>query len=203
MTAHLGRTAFCAAHGVRSEAEYKARKRDAGELTWHAHIGLSDWPATAAALDEIVAGLGEHRLDRFGLCLSRSMGVPVAQRAGTAKETGPRLEPGDWARVAAAPVQPHLGDFMIGTPAGLENTLHALAAGISTIGNLGQHFAFETPGGHDDADLTETTVRALGAMAATRRARALLPRRRPGDAVRRTTAATSAGRRSSCTPSRA
>ena len=156
----LGRSAFCAAHGVRSEAEYKRRRRDEGRLTYHAHLGLRDWPATATALDEIVAGLGE--LDRFGLCLSRSMSLPAEQRAGAAKETGPRLEAGDWEAVAAAPAQAHLGDFMIGTPAGLENTVQALAAGITTIGNLGQHFAFEPPGGHDDTDLTETTVRALG-----------------------------------------
>ena len=160
----LGRSAFCAAHGVRSEAEYKRRRRDEGRIMFHAHLGLSDWPATAIALDEIVAGLGE--LDRFGLCLSRSMSLPAERRAGAAKETGPRLEPGDWDAVAAAPAQAHLGDFMIGTPAGLENTVQALAAGITTIGNLGQHFAFEPPGGHDDADLTETTVRALGAMSA-------------------------------------
>ncbi len=57
------------------------------------------------------------------------MSLPAAARAGAAKETGPRLEAEDWARVAAAPVQPHLGDFMIGTPAGLENTQRALAAG--------------------------------------------------------------------------
>jgi methylmalonyl-CoA mutase cobalamin-binding domain/chain len=162
----LGRTAFCAAHDAGSEAEYKRRKRDAGELTYHAHLGLSDWGATAGALDEIVAELGA--LDRFGLCLSRSMSLPAERRAGAAKETGPRLDPDDWEAVAAAPVQPHLGDFMIGTPAGLENTVHALAAGITTIGNLGQHFAFEPPGGYDDAELTEITVRALGAMAAHR-----------------------------------
>jgi hypothetical protein len=162
------RTAFCDRHGVASEAEYKLRRRDAGELTWHAHIGLSDWSATEVALDLVTAGLAEHghELDRFGLCLSRAMSLPAAERAGVAKETGPVLDARDWARVAAAPAQPHLGDFMIGTPAGLENTVHALAAGITTIGNLGQHFAFEPPGGHDDADLTETTVRALGAMAA-------------------------------------
>jgi len=166
----LGRTAFCAAHDVGSEAEYKRRRRDAGQLMYHAHLGLSDWSATEAALDEIVAGLAEHdqTLDRFGLCLSRSMGVPAAARDGAAKETGPRLEPEDWAKVAAAPVQPHLGDFMIGTPAGLENTTLALEAGISTIGNLGQHFAFEPPGGYDDRALTATTVQALGAMAALR-----------------------------------
>src|SRR6185312_13906302 len=108
----LGRTRFCAMHDVRSELEYKRRRRDAGRLTYHAHLGLSDWPATARALDEIVAGLGEHgeTLDRFGLCLSRSMGLPAAGRAGAAKETGPRLEPADWRAVAAAPVQAHLGD---------------------------------------------------------------------------------------------
>lgn len=168
--AALGRTAFCAAHGVRSEADYKRRRRDAGELTWHAHLGLSDWSATEQALDEIVAGLAEHNhsLDRFGLCLSRSMGVPAAERDGAAKETGPRLEPDDWAKVAAAPVQPHLGDFMIGTPAGDENTTHALRAGITTIGNLGQHFAFEPPGGYDDVALTAVTVDALRTMAALR-----------------------------------
>jgi methylmalonyl-CoA mutase cobalamin-binding domain/chain len=170
------RTRFCAAHAVASEAEYKRRRRDAGQLTYHAHLGLSDWPATATALDAIVAGLGEHgeTLDRFGLCLSRSMGLPAAERAGAAKETGPRLEPADWQAVGAAPVQAHLGDFMIGTPAGLENTVHALAAGITTIGNLGQHFAFEPPGGHDDAELTRTTVQALGAMAAHRARGALV-----------------------------
>lgn len=170
------RTAFCAARGAASEAEYKQRCRDAGRLTYHGHLGLSDWPATAAALDEIVAGLAAHghRLDRFGLCLSRSMSLPAGARAGAAKETGPRLEAADWDAVAAAPAQPHLGDFMIGTPAGLENTVCALAAGITTIGNLGQHFAFEPPGGYDDAALTETTVRALGAMAVRRADGALL-----------------------------
>ena len=118
------------------------------------HLGLSDWAATEQALAHVSAGLAEHghRIDRFGLCLSRSMGVPEAQRAAAAKETGPRLEASDWAAVARSPAQPHLGDFMIGTPAGLENTARALEAGITTIGNLGQFLAFEPPGGYDDAD---------------------------------------------------
>jgi methylmalonyl-CoA mutase cobalamin-binding domain/chain len=158
---------FCEARGYGSEAAYKRARRDAGELTYHAHLGLSDWPATARALDEITAGLAGHghTLDRFGLCLSRSMSLPAGRRDSAAKETGPRLDPDDWEAVAAAPAQPHLGDFMIGTPAGLESTQAALAAGITTIGNLGQFFAFEPPGGFDDAELTAVTVRALRAMA--------------------------------------
>ena len=63
---------------------------------------------------------------------------------------------------------------MIGTPAGLENTARALEAGITTIGNLGQFLAFEPPGGYDDAELTEATVRALGLMAAHRERGALV-----------------------------
>lgn len=162
------RTAFCDEHGVGSEAEYKRRRRDAGELTYHAHIGLSDWDATEAALDRIVAGLGEydHTLDRFGLCLSRAMSLPDAERGRAMKETGPVLDADDWARVAAAPAQPHLGDFMIGTPAGAENARRALGVGITTIGNLGQHFAFEPPGGYDDEALTRITVDALRLMRA-------------------------------------
>jgi methylmalonyl-CoA mutase cobalamin-binding subunit len=156
-------TAFCAAHGVASEAEYKLRRRDAGALTYHAHLGLSDWPATAEALEQITA---ELPLDRFGLCLSRSMSLPKGEREHAAKETGPRVD--DWDEVAASPAQPHLGDFMIGTPAGLENTVQALQAGITTIGNLGQHFAFEPPGGYDDVKLTQITVQALKTMAAHR-----------------------------------
>jgi methylmalonyl-CoA mutase cobalamin-binding domain/chain len=158
---------FCERHGFASEAAYKQARRDAGELTYHAHLGLSDWPATARALEEITQGLAAHghTLDRFGLCLSRSMSLPADRRASAAKETGPRLDEDDWVRVADAPAQPHLGDFMIGTPAGLENTQRALAAGITTIGNLGQFFAFEPPGGFDDAELTAITVRAIRAMA--------------------------------------
>jgi methylmalonyl-CoA mutase cobalamin-binding domain/chain len=163
-------TAFCAAEGVASEAEHKARAKRRGDVTWHMHLGLTDWPATAAAIDHVVAGLAEHghRVQRFGLCLSQAMGVPEVRRAGARKETGPLLEPGDWARVAAAPVQPHLGDFMIGTAAGLENTQRALAAGITTIGNLGQFLAFDPPDGTPDDELARVTLQALRLLAAHR-----------------------------------
>jgi len=172
----VGRTGFCAAEGVASEAEYKRRCRDAGRIGYHMHLGLSDWPSTQRALAEVAGGLAEHghRVDRFGLCLSRSMSLPEDRRAAAAKETGPRLDPDDWAAVARSPVQPHLGDFMIGTPAALENTARALEAGITTIGNLGQYFAFEPPGGCDDVTLTEATVRALGLMAGHRSRGALV-----------------------------
>src|SRR4051812_48542964 len=141
------------------------------------HLGLDDWPTTARALIEVDAAMraSGHTVDRYGLCLSRSMGVLEGERAVAAKETGPRLAPGDWDAIAeTVPIQPHLGDFMIGTPAGLQNTRRALAVGATTIGNLGQYFAFETPGGADDVALTDTTVRALATLSGLREAGALV-----------------------------
>ncbi|MCW2742894.1 MAG: hypothetical protein JWR45_3316 [Blastococcus sp.] len=167
----VGRSRFSTARGVHSEYEYKVRCADEGHVMYHAHIGLNTWSATATALDEVTGALasGGYRLDRFGLCLDRGMGLPPERRAGVPKETGPRLADGDWEAVAqCADSQPHLGDFMIGTEASLENTLRALGAGITTIGNLGQFFSFDTPGGGDGDTVTAATVRALGAMSAAR-----------------------------------
>ena len=43
----------------------------------------------------------------------------------------------DWQKVSqVVPIQPHMGDFMIGFPAATTNTAHALQAGVTIIGNL-------------------------------------------------------------------
>src|SRR5690606_22074267 len=57
-------------------------------------------------------------------------------------------------------------DFVLGFPAARENTQAALAAGSTTIGNLGQYFTFRVPGHGDDIEATAQTVRALGLIAA-------------------------------------
>ena len=166
----VGVSRFSAAQGVTSEHAYKRRCVEQGRVMYHAHLGLNTWPATASALAEVTSTLAErgHRLDRFGLCLDRGMGLPPGRRALVPKETGPRLADDEWVQVAtAADTQPHLGDFMIGTEASVENTARALAAGITTVGNLGQYLTFSTPGA-DDAVVTAATVRALGVMAAAR-----------------------------------
>ncbi len=164
-------TAFLRANGARSEAEFKRRCRDTGRLMYHMHVGLSTWSATEAALVEVHATLADagHAVDRFGLALDRAMGVPEEQRHLAAKETGPRLGPDEWRRLGeAVPIQPHLGDHMIGFPAGFENTLHALSAGVTTIGNVGQYTAYDLVGGSDEILVTEHTVRALAAIGALR-----------------------------------
>jgi len=169
-------TAFLRAHRASSEAEYKRRCRDEGRVMYHMHVGLSTWQATEAALADVHAGLTEHghSVDRFGLALDRAMGVVESQRDLTLKETGPRIGPHDWQRLGeAAPIQPHLGDYMIGFPAGFENTLQALGAGVTTIGNVGQYTAYDLLGGSDEILVTEQTVRALAAIGALRQRGAL------------------------------
>lgn len=169
-------TAFLRAKGARSEAEYKRRCRDNGDVMYHMHVGLSTWSATEAALVEVDAGLAEHghSVDRFGLALDRAMGVPETQRHLALKETGPRIGPDEWRRLGeAAPIQPHLGDHMIGFPAGFQNTLRALSTGVTTVGNVGQYTAYDLLGGSDEVLVTQETVRALAAIGALRQHGAL------------------------------
>ena len=167
----IHRTAYLRREGAASEAEVKLRARRDGHTTYHAHVGSTDWPATARALAEIEAGLAERGLacDRFGLTLSRAMSVEQEARDRVHKETGPTLRPEEWALLGeAAAIQPHLGDFMIGTPAGAAHARAALAAGVTTIGNLGQYWSFEVPGGQDPLQVTTATVEAIGMLAAWR-----------------------------------
>jgi methylmalonyl-CoA mutase cobalamin-binding subunit len=164
-------TAYLRAKAAQSEVEYKRRCRNSGQIMYHMQIGHSTWAGTERALVEVCTSLTEHgySVDRFGLALDRAMGVPEEQRDLTVKETGPRLGPDDWRRLGeAAPIQPHLGDYMIGFPAGFQNTLRALAGGVNTIGNVGQYTAYELIGGSDEILVTEETVRALAAIGALR-----------------------------------
>lgn len=164
-------SAFLRAVGAANEVEHKRRCRDSGQVMYHMHVGLSTWEATEDALRTVHAGLAGngYRVDRFGLAFDRAMGVPEEDRHLTVKETGPRIEADGWTRLAqAVPIQPHVGDYMIGMPAGFQNTRRALAAGITTIGNMGQYSAYEPIGGSDAEAVTEATVRAVAAIGALR-----------------------------------
>lgn len=171
MAAHVGVSGFCRSVGASSEYDYKRRSVGTGRVMYHAHIGLSTWDATLCALEHVVGGLKAqgHVLDRFGLCLDRAMSLPEPRRDTIARETGPVLTTDEWRSVGEQSwAQPHLGDFMIGTAASRENCMHALRHGVTTVGNLGQFFTFDVPGGGDDAEVTAATVAALEQMAAAR-----------------------------------
>jgi methylmalonyl-CoA mutase cobalamin-binding domain/chain len=174
----IGRTAFMDRMGVDSEAAYKRQCIRDKTITYHAHIGMGSWQATAEALvflhnTSVDAGF---RVDRAGICLDRRMGLPKDHRFRVPAETGPMLETdSDWLQVGQiVPIQPHMGDFMIGFPASTENTVNALKAGVTTIGNLSQFFAHEVPTWRDHVTTTAETVRALSLMGALRERGALV-----------------------------
>jgi methylmalonyl-CoA mutase cobalamin-binding subunit len=76
----------------------------------------------------------------------------------------------DWQQIGqAVPIQPHMGDFMIGFPASVENTVNALKAGVTTIGNLSQFFAHAAPNWKDTVVTTVETAKAMAVMGALRK----------------------------------
>jgi len=168
----IGRTLFMDEMGVGSEAEYKRRCIQDGKIMFHAHIGMNTWTSTAEALTILKreAAAGDVRVDRAGICLDRRMGLPSSHREGVPAETGPMLEkPADWLQIGqVAPIQPHMGDFMIGFPAATENTINALKAGVTSIGNLSQFFSHEVPLWRDHVTTTVETVRSIAIMGALR-----------------------------------
>ncbi len=168
-TLQIGRSAFLEHFDIESELHYKQQSIRAGHIMYHAHLGMNDIDTTAAALQQIYAELDSRqwRMDRAGFAVDRRMGLPPGRRAAVPAETGPMLvTSADWSALAqAAPIQPHLGDFMIGQPASVANSVEALRIGCTTIGNLSQFFTFEAPGWSDTAATATQTCQAIQLLA--------------------------------------
>ena len=174
----IGRSSFLEKTGFLSELEYKRDCMKNGRVMVHAHIGLSTWKDTKRALIELHAAAEERgmQIDRFGLCLDRRMALPLDYRKRVPRETGPTLDsPEDWQEVTGVvPIQPHMGDFMIGFPASTENTIYALGAGVTTIGNLSQYFSMQAPGWNDGVFTASETVKSIALIGALREKGAML-----------------------------
>lgn len=168
----IGRSLFMKKYGVSSELEYKRACIKSGRMMYHAHIGMNTWAETAEALDGLNRFAEENGfvVDRAGICLDRRMSLPKEMRKTAPQESGPYLETEeDWMQVGqAAPIQPHMGDFIIGFPASTENAMAALRAGVTTVGNLSQFFAHEAPTWKRRDITTIETVKAIGIMGCLR-----------------------------------
>ena len=164
----IGRSLFMEKYGVSSELEYKRRSIKERHIMFHAHIGMNTWHETACSLKAAYdfAESNGFIIDRAGICLDRRMSLPKDLRKSAPQESGPYLETReDWMQVGqAAPIQPHMGDFIIGFPASTENAVSALEAGVTTIGNLSQFFAHEAPMWKRKDITTVETVKAIGIM---------------------------------------
>jgi methylmalonyl-CoA mutase cobalamin-binding subunit len=166
----VGRSPFLEKYEVPCEIAYKKKCTEEGRVMMHAQIGFREAAKSQRAWAEIWEALDKagHRVDRYGICLDWSMGYPRAKRVNMPRGTGLIMrEIEDWiALTSQAPVAPHFGDFVIGTPAAFENTIAALLSGSTSIGNLGQYFAFRQPHWDDDISTTAESLKAIALTAA-------------------------------------
>ncbi|WP_420583635.1 cobalamin-dependent protein [Ruegeria sp.] len=166
----VGDSLFHRSTGFRNEVDYKRAQMRSGRVMQHAHLGFRDLSHSVDAIRQVYYRCAQRgaQVDRFGMCLDWSMGFPRNLRTEQARGTGILLNDVEaFAQLTqASPAAMHFGDFMLGFPAALENTCAALAAGATAIGNLGQYFTFRLPGHDDDVETTQSTVQALGLIAA-------------------------------------
>ena len=164
----IGRSLFLEKHGVFSEREYKENCIKEKKIMFHFQYGLTNFEKSAEGLNYIYNESLKrgHTPDRYGLCLDRAMGLPPEMRSLVPRETGLKLDTEDeWKALGRiVPIQPHMGDHIVSSPASVENLLGALSAGITTVGNFSQYFTFEYPLWYDEPLRLKNFVKALGIM---------------------------------------
>ena len=164
----IGKTLFMKKYGVSSEREYKEKMMEEGHIMKHSAYGTNSWKDQEEGLRKIYVTLNDNGsyIDRYGVCLDWVMGVPEKYRANLPVGSGLVLKnEEEWAQVGQVePLQPHCGDHMIGSLNSLENTSLALKAGVTTIGNISQYYAYEYPGLEMHQYRTEDMVKAIALM---------------------------------------
>ncbi|MFV0363287.1 MAG: cobalamin-dependent protein [Suipraeoptans sp.] len=166
----IGKTVFMEKYGVSSEREYKEQMMKQKKIMKHSAIGMSSWQAQEGGLHKIYDELtqSDSYIDRYGACLDWIMGVPEEYRSKIQKGSGLVLQnEAEWMRLGqVVPVQPHLGDHMIGSLNSVENTTLGLKAGVTSIGNFSHYYTYEYPGLDMEEYRTVDMVKAIGIMAA-------------------------------------
>lgn len=167
-TVTIGESLFMKTYGVKSEAEYKRKMMQTGHVMKHTHIGWNSVSATAEGFRKIYEALKESGsyVDRFGVCLDGSMGVPAEYRERIQVGTGQAYKtPEEWKILSRqVPVQVHMGDHMIGSLNSVENCVNALSAGVTTIGNISHYYSYEYPGLDMEYDRTIKACEAIAVM---------------------------------------
>jgi methylmalonyl-CoA mutase cobalamin-binding subunit len=165
----IGRTLFVEKYGINSEVEYKIKMKKQGRIMRHAAIGWNSWEETARGFTHIYETLSKRglMLDRFGILLDWTMGLPENIRRDLPKGTGLILNsPDEWKAIGqVVPVQPHFGDHMIGSLNSVENVSLALSAGATVIGNVSQYFIYVYPVAHEEENRAVESIKAMAIMA--------------------------------------
>ena len=168
----IGKTLFMEKYGVSSEREYKEEMMKEKKIMKHSAIGMNCWQSQEEGIKKIYAelnGSGSY-IDRYGACMDWVMGVPEEYRSKMQTGSGLVLKNEDeWARLGQVePIQPHLGDHMIGSLNALTNITLGLKAGVTTIGNISHYYTYEYPGFDMEEYRTIDMVKAIGLMARLR-----------------------------------
>lgn len=161
-------TLFMKKYGVKSESEYKRKMMMAGKIMKHGVIGWNSWQATAEGVRKVYETLEKEGsyIDRLGMICDWVMGVPEKYR-DRFQASGSLIfnSPDEWKQIGqVAPINPHLGDHMIGSLNSVENVKNGLGAGATSIGNLAQYFTYEYPGLDMEAYRTEDYIKAMAIM---------------------------------------
>ena len=169
-TFSVGRSLLCRTYDATSEADYKRKMLAEGRVMTCMNFGPPTWPDARIGLQKVWDETEKRgfRIDRFTFQMDRRMGLPREAWDKAAKETGPMLvDAKDWHEVAnTVPIQPGLGDMMIGSPMSVHNAMSALSAGVSYVGNMSQlSWNYPSWGGTDVEQMSEM-VKALGIMGA-------------------------------------
>jgi len=169
---NIGKTLFMLKYDVSSEREFKEKMMSKKQIMYHFQYGLTDFETSKKGLESIYKEATDRgaRPDRFGICLDRAMGLPEEMRKSIPRETGLKLNSSkEWELIGQiVPIQPHFGDHIIGSPASVENTINALNAGVTTVGNFSQYFTYEYPQWKDNLTRTINTIKACGIMSRLR-----------------------------------
>lgn len=165
----IGKTLFMEKHNIQSEVEYKLKCMAEGRIMRHANVGWNSWEETKKGASYIYEELTRRGLvmDRIGFILDWVMGVPQELRHKVPKGTGLVFNsPDEWLEVGqVVPIQPHFGDHMIGSLNSVENVKFALAAGVTTIGNLSHFHTYDYPGLSNQEYRIVDMIKSLSIMA--------------------------------------
>jgi len=164
----VGKSEWAKGSGVKNEVVYKKTCAAAGEIMYHVHFCFRDWDQFDQQTFELKEQLAERglKLDRFGVSIDPSMALPKELRNDHATHTALYFsDQSDWDKLASVRCsQVHLGDNMIGSPASFDSCVHALKAGITTMGNISQYFGWDYPEFPDNCARTKETVKAILCM---------------------------------------
>lgn len=167
-TVNAGKSRFQREKGYASDVDYRREMKEKGEMVWGIIMGLS-------SVDEQVKGMeylyefGKRtgkEIDLFFVIANMLTGLPRDLREKAPKGTSFVCDkPEDWRRMAeAAPISVCFGDFHLGSPNSLENTIRAVEYGSSYSGVLSQ-ISWDFPFYNNDLEFVSSVLKALGVLA--------------------------------------